>query len=376
MTQQATLEFGIHLTTPGDQVAFDIGWDHAHHALVPPAELLLEGSPVAQGWRAGRAVFGRRTRAASRLLRLWLELRLQAWREGRAFETTQVTPHFLGQIEVGTCPVTRRTLGGARDGVDAPVIVRLCEHAGYAAGNLVMMSRAAAQARAGCSLEKAWNHSQRLERGAAPVVQGLDAAAWARLATLISFTTVLPHARVQRLPLRVLPPNRVRLLNAAQGLQALLTLHLAAPGWSQRARALADVLPQPSLRQDFNLFVAALAPRLLEALRAEGERARRTALEDAWADIRVHRRWQLLVSQLSEHDCEQLRDRLAHQGIAGHQVQVLAPDAATEGWALTPLPAPLAAVPGLRRRHAQRQTLPAAAPTARPQRRADDARAA
>lgn len=376
MTQQATLEFGIRLATPGDQVAFDIGWDHAHHALVPPAELLLEGSPVAQGWRAGRAVFGRRTRAASRLLRLWLELRLRAWREGQVFETTQVTPHFLGQIETGTCPVTRRTLGGARDGADAPVIVRLCEDAGYAAGNLVVLSREAAQARSGCSLEEAWSRSQQLERGVAPSLHGLDADAWARLVTLMSLTTVLPHARAQRLPMRVLPPNRVRLLNAAQGLQALLTMHLAAPGWSQRARALADVLPQQSVRQDFNLFVAALAPRLLEAQRADSERGRREALEDAWADIRVHRRWQLLVSQLSERDCEQLSDHLARQGIAGHQVRVLAVDAATDGWALPPLPTAPAVVPGLRRRQTQRRTPPTLPTAAAPQRRSGDARAA
>lgn len=376
MTQQATLEFGIQLATPGDQVAFDIGWDHAHHALVPPAELLLEGSPVAQGWRAGRAVFGRRTRAASRLLRLWLALRLRAWREGRAFETTQVTPHFLGQIEVGTCPVTRRLLGGARDGADAPVVVRLCEEAGYAAGNLVMMSRAAAQARTGCSLEEAWSRSQQLERGLAPSLHGLDADAWARLATLISFTTLLPHTRAQRLPMRVLPPNRVRLLNAAQGLQALLTMHLAAPGWSQRARTLADRLPQQSLRQDFNLFVAALAPRLLEAQRADTDRGRREALEDAWADIRVHRRWQLLMAQLGEHDSEQLSEHLASQGIAGHQVRVLAADAATDGWALPPLPASPAMLQGLRRRQTQRAARPSPTPSAAPQRRAGDARAA
>ena len=73
---QATFEFGplgdkgpaagtspyaTPATDLGDQAGFQIGWDHAHHGLVPPAGLLLDGTPIGQGWRAGRAVFGRRT---------------------------------------------------------------------------------------------------------------------------------------------------------------------------------------------------------------------------------------------------------------------------------------------------------------------------
>ena len=365
---QATLEFGtLAITHPGDHVAFEIGWDHARHALVPPAELLLPGSPVAQGWQAARAVFGRRHRMASRLVRLWLDLRLRAWREGQPFETTQVTPNYLSQLEVAVCPVTRRTLGGARDGADAPVFVRLSEDAGYAAGNLAVFSRAAAQARAGCSLDEAWQRTQRLERGEAASLHGLDADGWARVATLISLATPLPHARALRIPLRALPPNRARLLNAVQGLQALLTLHLAAPGWSQRARALADALPAQTARHDYNLFVGALAPRLLEALRAESPRERAQALEDAWADIRVLRRWQLFAAQLDEAQAEALAARLAQGGLPGRRVLVLEADAATEGWSLPVAPqAPQRPpLPTLRRRAPARPAVAASLPKRR-----------
>ena len=365
---QATLEFGtLAITHPGDHVAFEIGWDHARHALVPPAELLLPGSPVAQGWQAARAVFGRRHRMASRLVRLWLDLRLRAWREGQSFETTQVTPNYLGQLEVAVCPVTRRTLGGARDGADAPVFVRLSEDAGYAAGNLAVFSRAAAQARAGCSLDEAWQRTQRLERGDADSLHGLDADGWARVATLISLATPLPHTRALRIPLRALPPNRARLLNPVQGLQALLTLHLAAPGWSQRARALADALPAQTARHDYNLFVGALAPRLLEALRADSPRERAQALEDAWADIRVLRRWQLFASQLDEAQAEALAARLAQGGLPGRRVLVLEADAATEGWSLPAAPqAPQRPpLPTLRRRAPARHVVAAGLPKRR-----------
>ena len=60
---QATLELDTPAADAADRTGFDIGWDHAHHGLVPPAELLHEGTPVCQGWLAGRAVFGRRTLA-------------------------------------------------------------------------------------------------------------------------------------------------------------------------------------------------------------------------------------------------------------------------------------------------------------------------
>jgi len=62
---QATLSFPASdaaFAGPADRIGFDIGWDHAHHGLVPPAELLHQGTPVMQGWLAGKAVFGRGAR--------------------------------------------------------------------------------------------------------------------------------------------------------------------------------------------------------------------------------------------------------------------------------------------------------------------------
>ena len=103
---QTLLAFDAHPADP--QVGFELGWDHAHHGLVPPPEQWLDGNPLHQGWRAGRACFGGRTLGASRRVRLWLRLRLHAWLRGRAFELGEVTPHYLGQIEVPVCPITRQ----------------------------------------------------------------------------------------------------------------------------------------------------------------------------------------------------------------------------------------------------------------------------
>jgi hypothetical protein len=314
-----------------DRVGFDIGWDHAHHGLVPPAELLLEGTPLGQGWRAGRAVFGRRTLATQRATRLWLALRTQAWRRGIAYETQQLGAHDLAQIHTDRCPALRTVLGGAEGQPDAAVVERLNPQAGYAAGNVAVMSAAAVQARAGVDVLEALRRANRIAAGATPQ-DGLDAAAWWRLAALRSYATPLPFHEAARVPLAVLPPNRVRLLNAPQGLQALLTLQFTAPGWSARTRAIAELLPAHTLRHDYNLFIGALAPRVLEAGAQPG--AVRLALEDAWLHERVQRRWQHLVLSLGADATAALIARAAAQGLVGVGTLQHAPEQAVEGWAL------------------------------------------
>jgi hypothetical protein len=163
---------------------------------------------------------------------------------------------------------------------------------------------------------------------------------------LRSFATPLPFAEAARLPLVVLPPNRVRLLNAAQGLQALLTLQFATPGWSARTRAIAELLPQHTLRHDYNLFIGAIAPRVLEAGPTPADV--RQALEDAWLGERVQRRWQHFVLSLGEAGTQALLDRATAHGLAAVRTWNLDPEQAVEGWALAeggraqsmPAPAP------------------------------------
>jgi len=91
-------------------VGFELGWDYAHHGTVPPAAHLDAISPVRRGWEAGRQTFGQRTLASNRFVRKWLQLRLNAWLRGRAFEVLQVNPSFLRQIDVAVCPITREVL--------------------------------------------------------------------------------------------------------------------------------------------------------------------------------------------------------------------------------------------------------------------------
>lgn len=331
---QATLSFpatDTALTGPADRIGFDIGWDHAHHGLVPPAELLHQGTPVLQGWLAGKAVFGRRTLTTSRATRQWLATRLLAWRRGIHFETQQLNANHFAQIHIERCPVQRSLLGGAPGQDDAAVVERLNPQAGYAAGNLAVMSQIAARAAQDMDVLGAVRQARAQEAGA-PAAAGLEAGAWWRLAVLRSFATPLPFHEAARLPLAVLPPNRVRLLNAVQGLQTLVTRLFLAPGWALRCRQLAALLPAHTLRHDFNLFVGSMAPRVLEA--DSDPRALRLALEDAWLHDRVQRRWQHLVLSLGESGTERLLDRALAAGLGGQHVLQHAPQQAVEGWAL------------------------------------------
>jgi len=199
-----------------DATGFEIGWDYAHYRLTPPPEHLAEGHPVRQGWLAGAATFGTRTLKPTPQVRKWLHLRLNAWRRGRAFEGVQVTPHFLAQIETAVCPITRATLTQASGAGSDASVDRVCNRAGYAAGNLAMMSSRANQAKADLGHADALTVVRQLEASGLDTLDGLAPVHWSRLGVLMSFVTPLPHAEAACLPLLVLPPNRLRLLNAVR----------------------------------------------------------------------------------------------------------------------------------------------------------------
>jgi hypothetical protein len=318
----------------GDRIAFQIGWDHARHGLVPPAATLAPGQPLGQGWHAAQSVLGRRTLPARRAVRQWLALRLAAWQAGESFDLDQLTPAHLQQLETPRCPVRRTLLGGAEGSADAAVIVRLNESAAWAAGHLVTLSRAAAMAIRGVEVHGALHRAAEAATNSGHV-DGLDSKEWLRVAALRAMATPLPFADAARLPLAALPPNRVRVLNAAQGLQALVTQAFAATGWAARAAEIARLLPEHSWRHDFNLFVGAMAPRVLEASAAGADPAGlRQALEDAWLHPRVQRRWQHLVFSLGEAGVVALLDRVAELPQPGRRVLQHALPQAVEAWRL------------------------------------------
>jgi len=320
--------------TTHEHIGFELGWDYAHHSLQPPAPYAQEPSPLRHGLLAGQAAFGTRTLQPTAAVRKWLQLRLNAWLRGRSIELFQVTPNYLRQLEVSHCPITRAALSNpALEATDAS-IDRVRNDAGYAAGNLVTMSARANHAKAANGFRAAQQFVQQIEQHRISGVSGLDAAQWGRVAVLCSFVEPLGHEEACTLPLLVLPPNRLRLFNPAQALQAFISQQLLRPGWAARSSRIESMIPGQAARRAYQTFFHALLPRVLEAQQPEGTQGLRWAIEDAWRHAPVQQRWTAFASQLSAAQCEALVLRGMARRLGAGRVERLPAGAATEGWNL------------------------------------------
>jgi hypothetical protein len=323
-------------TPPGadpDRTAFEIGWDFAHYRLVPPADHLHPGHPVRQGWEAGQAVFGARTLQARPGVRKWLQLRLNAWLRGKAFDSHTVTPHLLRVIDVPVCPITGEALTQGTGGLSDASVDRVNNDAGYAAGNLAVMSVRANRAKADRDWRDAAACARRLEAEGLDAIDGLTAAHWARLASLMSLCTPLPHAAAASLPLLVLPPVRLRVLNPVQALQVVLTLRFCQPGQMPRIDALVALCP-PDVRGPLHSLLTTLLARRIAAGPGADAATLRRAMEAAWAQPLVLRRWQRVALRLVPAECERIVAFAVRRQLAGAALRCQSLKSATDGWAL------------------------------------------
>jgi len=320
--------------TAHERVGFELGWDYAHYRVGLPAPYAQEASPLRDGLRAGEATFGLRTLAATRHVRKWLQLRLHAWLRGRSVELVQVTPNYLQQIDVSHCPITRSALSSAALAATDASIDRVRNDAGYAAGNLAVLSTKANHAKGAHGFRSALRCVQQIEAQQLPGLDGLTASQWARVAVLCSIVEPLSHEEASALPLLVLPPNRLRLFNPVQALQAFVSQQLLTPGWSQRISRFEDLLPGPSLKRDFKSFFMALLPRVLEAGKLVEPHEARWAVEDAWRAPLVQQRWAQFARQLTAAQCDSLVTKAAARRLGTGTVFALRDPQATEGWNL------------------------------------------
>lgn len=320
--------------TAHEHIGFELGWDYAHHGMVPAAPYAEEPSALRHGLRAGQAAFGQRTLLPSRHVRKWLQLRLHAWLRGRSVELVQVTPNHLQQLEASHCPITRMPLSSAtREASDASVD-RVRNDAGYAAGNLAMMSTKANHAKGALGFRDALRIVRDLEAAKSVAGGGLTVPQWARVAVLCSFVEPLAHEEASALPLLVLPPNRLRLFNPVQALQAFVSRQLLTPGWSQRIARFEVLLPGKPVRRAFQMFFHALLPRVLEAGRTDDAQRARWAVEDAWRNPLVMKRWTAFARLLTPAQCEEVLARAAAKGLATQRIEQIETNAATDGWNL------------------------------------------
>ena len=261
----------------------------------------------------------------------WWRLQGRARRAGRAVEPLLVTPRFLARIDAPCCPVTRAPIGR-----QSAHVVPLRGDADVAAGHLATLGAAAAAAAAQGSWARAWATAQRLALQPGATEAGLDAAQWRRLAVLRSFVQPLTPAHAASLPLAVLPPNRLRVASAVQGLQVAITLALAAPQRARHLCRLAMLAADADTRQALRVFVLTLLARCPADLAARAPLAQRHALEDLAADPLLARRWQRLALHLSDDAAMRLLEQARGQGLLGRGWRPIDAGTAVDGWALPP----------------------------------------
>ncbi len=315
-----------------DPIGFELGWDFARHGVMPPAPYADEPSPLRHGWTAGQVAFAGRTLSDRPAVLQWLQLRLHAWLHGRHVELFQITPHYLRQLAVSHCPITRVELGG--NGAGSASVDRVRNDAAYAAGNLVVMSQRANHSKGAHGHQEASARAHRITEEKLGGIDGLNEAQWLRVATLCSFVEPLSHEVACRIPMRVLPPKRLRLFNPAQALQAFVSQQLLQAGWSQRVSRFEALLPTEDLRRDFKRFFMALLPRVIEAGRPTHTLGVRWAIEDAWMHAGVLERWSQFALQLSPVQCEALLVQATKKGLGTCLLDKANAAQATEGWAL------------------------------------------
>ena len=153
-----------------------------------------------------------------------LQLRLNAYRRGRVVDE-RVTPGFLREIDVATCPVTRETLTHrAMLGTDWSVD-RLNNDGAYAPSNLAVMSTVANRAKG----SRGFDEVHALACGDRPV-DGLTPGQWMRLAALMLGPCFAEDShRAPVIPLVApIPARTVR--PAVQLVQYAFTCFAASPG--------------------------------------------------------------------------------------------------------------------------------------------------
>jgi hypothetical protein len=92
------------------------------------------------------------------------------------------------------------------------------------------------------------------------------------------------------------------------------------------------MLPDKPAKRAFLTFFHALLPRVLEAARAGGAHHTRWAIEDAWRNPLVLKRWTAFARLLTAEQCEELVGRATARQLGSLRVQQMPDAQATEGW--------------------------------------------
>jgi len=281
--------------TPDPREGFNIGWAYASHNAYLPDDAAPD---LRQGYDAGRAHFsGRRCQSQpDRFVRKWLQLQANAWRRGRVFDQA-VTPSFIEHITPQACPITREVLTFATGKDTDWSVDRLVNAAGYAPGNLVVMSVKANLAKDNL------DYAQILRiAGLCRPINGLSPVEWNRMASMVGMT----EDSDSLLPLLVVPPPRLLVSNPYTMLQLAMMYALAGRYTHKIEPALRQACHGKVAKRSLTDLLDTIAGRLQRTERREQAYAHSVFwwFEDAWCDMLLLRSFRAWLDTLADGDLE------------------------------------------------------------------------
>jgi len=132
-----------------DKVGFGIGQDWAFYRQHLPDNA---DAAIFRGFETNTAYFSAK-QEVDRFIRKWLQLRYHAYLRERTI-ADGVSPQFLKAIDINFCRVTEAKLTHSTQDTSDWSVERLCNDAGYAWGNLAIISRNANEARGSMNYEE------------------------------------------------------------------------------------------------------------------------------------------------------------------------------------------------------------------------------
>jgi hypothetical protein len=287
-----------------DQKAFDLGWDFAVFGLNVPEDA---NKAFCDGYRAFRAGNTKTTHVPDRYVRKWLQIRYGAFRRGKRF-ARDVTPQYIEQITPasGRCPVTDVPFTYAEDKPTDWSVDRANNARGYVRGNILIISRAANEAKGDKSLDEI-----RALAAAERPRDGLTPAEWERLGQLVEPAFGDGADDVSPVPILVGQPVALGMPVSPLASLQLRLAQMAIAGWDRAKRdEMSEGMGQ------MQLFVCRTKEQRRAFVRLAREVLRRSKTmcsnTELWATDRVQKRFGSFVASLDSAGLSRLAELQAN----------------------------------------------------------------
>lgn len=256
--------------TLNTKTGFEIGWDHYAHTLLLPCNLTPEEFDLTLlGFRAAKQRNVPQI-PHDRFVRKWLHLRLNAWRRSRTFDAS-VIPELIKRIDVSHCPITKIKLTYGAGAESDWSVDRVSNNAGYAPGNLVIVSSLANIAKSNYNYEEITRFASNKEIALPAGKSGLRALTkmeWMRWRSISSHVIVSPEddsIHYDIAPCVCVPPRNIP-MNASSALQMSVGLFVVE-AQSKPLNGMLACLPKPK-RSALNQIVARAKKTTCRGMRA------------------------------------------------------------------------------------------------------------